>query len=226
MHLSSSFIDLMAYVSNLMKTLETKQPSYEEVMANIHQLFSESEQKMPATSATREEYNQARFAVCAWIDETILNSCWQHRHLWLNEELQRLHYNTSDAGDKFFERLESLGPYEREVREVYYLCLALGFAGRYCQPGDTYHLQQIAESNLKILLTNPSTVQSLEESGLVPEASACGNKASNTLRNRSFSCPANLVWLLAPVLLFWVLYLIYSFTLSGISDNFLKMVAN
>ena len=226
MHLSDCFMDIMAYVTYLLKSVETKQPPYEEVKNDIRRLLTESENFVARGLFPRDDYEQARFALCAWVDEAILSSHWQHKNRWLNDQLQRLHYNTTDAGEEFFTRLNSVGLHQREVREVYYLCLALGFTGRYCHSGDEYNLEQVKTSNLKLLLGSSVGLPSLERTDLFPEAHPTGTPESGKQKIRAGSRLVTAIGLVAPVALFCILYLIYRFTLSGISENFLRTVAN
>lgn len=226
MHLSDCFMDLMAYVAYLLKSVETKQPAYEEVKNDIRRLLLESEGSVVRGGALRDDYDQARFALCAWVDEAILYSRWQHKNRWLNDQLQRLHYNTTDAGEEFFERLNGIGLHQRDVREVYYLCLALGFTGRYCHPGDEYNLEQIKTSNLKLLLGSSVGLPSLERADLFPEAHPSGVMELGKQKIHFGSRLVTALALAAPVMLFCILYLIYRFTLSGVSENFLRTVTN
>lgn len=226
MHLSDCFMDVMAYVSYLLKSVETRQPPYEEVKNDIRNLLTKSEGYVTRGNFPRDEYDQARFALCAWIDEAILSSRWLHKNRWLNDQLQRLYYNTTDAGEEFFERLSSIGLHQRDVREVYYLCLALGFSGRYCNPGDEYNLEQIKTANLKLLLGSSVGLPSLERTDLFPEAYPSGTTELGKQRVQVGSRLVTAVCLAAPLLLFCILYLVYRFTLSGISENFLRTVTN
>lgn len=224
MHLSDCYMETMAYVSYLLKSVESKQPPYEEVKTNIRRLLSESEAFVIRDIFTRDDYDQARFAICAWVDEAILGSAWNQKSFWLKDQLQRLHYNTTDAGEEFFERLSAIGLHQREVREVYYLCLALGFTGRYCHKNDEYQLEQIKTSNLKLLLGSSVGLPSLERADLFPEAYPSGTAETGKQKIRVGSRIVTAICLAGPVLLFCMLYIIYRFTLGGISENFLRTV--
>lgn len=82
----------------------------------------------------REDTREATFAVVAFLDETIQRSGWSDREPWLAQPLQFEMYERNDAGEEFFTRLDALRDRLTEtgdVLEVYYLCLALGFRGRY-----------------------------------------------------------------------------------------------
>lgn len=78
-----------------------------------------------------DELNQARFALVAWADEAIQLANWAGRDEWLREPLQLQLFRTNRAGDEFYDHLASLRPEQNAAREIFYLCLAFGFQGRY-----------------------------------------------------------------------------------------------
>jgi len=68
------------------------------------------------------------------LDETVQGSEWENKEPWVSHPLQLERFGRYDAGEEFFVRLEALRSRRDEkaaVLEVYYLCLALGFRGRY-----------------------------------------------------------------------------------------------
>src|SRR5512137_2148104 len=105
MHLSDCFMEVFAYVTYFLKSAETKQPTFDQIKGDVRRLLKESEGIMGRGGLPREDYDLARFAVCAWVDEAILKSSWSEKGLWLKDQLQRLYYNTTDAGEEFFDRL-------------------------------------------------------------------------------------------------------------------------
>jgi len=128
-------------------------PDYEDVRLGVESVLT-ANANYAAGGFTREHYDTAKFAVVAFIDEIILLSDWEHRHHWAHELLQKSHFGTSNAGEEFFRRLDGLSsfdPGERDVREVYVYCLALGFVGKFYRPGDRAKLEEIRNSNLKVL---------------------------------------------------------------------------
>jgi type VI secretion system protein ImpK len=224
MHLSDCFIKILAYVTYFLKSVETRQPDHAQVKGDLHRLIQESEALFGQGSFSRDDYDLARFAICALVDEALLKSSWEHRTLWLKDQLQRRYYNTTDAGEVFFDRLSSLGLHQRGVREVYYLCLALGFSGRYCHSGDEYPLEQIKTSNLKLLLGSSVGLPSLERTDFFPEAYPTGPAETGHKKVRRGARLVSIICLAGPVLFFCLLYLIYRFTLGGVGDNFLRTV--
>ena len=222
MHLSDCFMPLIAYTSYFLKTADRKQPSYEQVKADVQRLLGQSEGWVRKGHFSHEDFDSARFAVCAWVDEAILSSAWTQKSQWQKEPLQRVYYQTSDAGEEFFEKLNGLDLQQREVREVYYLCLALGFAGRFCKPGDETLLNQLKASNLKILMGRSVGLPSLENTDLFPEALP-PESGARAIPKRGWQFPLLTVTALAgPVIFFGLLYFVYRFTLNGMADNLLK----
>ncbi|MCF7749274.1 type IVB secretion system protein IcmH/DotU [Bacillus subtilis subsp. subtilis] len=76
----------------------------------------------------------ARYVLCAALDEAVLNAPWGERSGWAQKTLLTSFHGESYGGAKFFVILERLCqdvPRHVEVLELLYLCLVLGFAGRY-----------------------------------------------------------------------------------------------
>lgn len=222
MHLTDCFIELMAYVTYFSRTAATKQPAYEQVKADMLRLLTKSEECVRKGWFSQEDYDQARFMICAWADESILASKWQHRGQWQREQLQRIFYNTTEAGEEVFERLNRLAFHQKDVRELYYLCLSLGFKGRFLKPEDEYLLEQLQSSNLKLLLGGSPSVPSLEKTDLFPEAYPAGTADLAYQKKKFQFSVTSMAALAAPVLIFGLLFVIYRFSLSGIAEHVLR----
>lgn len=224
MHLTDCFMELVAYVAYFLKTAAKKQPPFEQVKADILRLLTKSEECVRKGLFSQEDYDQARFMICAWIDEAILGSSWDHKNLWQREQLQRLYYNTTEAGEEVFERLNALGLHQREIRELYYICLTLGFKGRFIHHGDEYLLEQLKASNLKLLIGSSVGIPSLERAELFPESYPVESFELGPQKQKLRFSVFTLIGLAGPVFLFGLLFLIYRFSLSGIAENFLRTV--
>ena len=82
----------------------------------------------------REDLEAVKYPLVAFIDETILNSEWKGRESWREHPLQLDLFGETVAGERFFERLDKVrraGEGKAELLEIYYLCMALGFEGKY-----------------------------------------------------------------------------------------------
>ncbi|MBN1932238.1 MAG: DotU family type IV/VI secretion system protein [Desulfobacterales bacterium] len=223
MRLTDCFLELIAYVAYFLKNAADRQPAFDQVKADIQRLISESQDSLKKGNLSAEDYDLARFAIFAWIDEAILNSGWNEKDKWQREQLQRIYYRTADAGEIFFERLNAVGPHQRDVREVYYLCLAMGFMGRYCREGDEYLLDQLKTSNLKLIMGSSMGLGALTEE-LFPEAYPVESSTAGVGKVKNRFSFFTILCLGFPVVLYGVLFLIYRFILSNIGENLLSTV--
>jgi type VI secretion system protein ImpK len=100
-----------------------------------------------AAGYTAEDVKYATYATVAFLDESVLNS---HNPVfadWARKPLQEEMFGTQIAGEVFFQQLQQLlGRNDSadlaDLLEVYYLCLVLGFGGRY-SAGNRGELGQI-----------------------------------------------------------------------------------
>ncbi len=154
MQLSDCFMGLMAYTTYICQGRMNNPPSYEETRRRFDDLIQQARQCCQDACFDEDDWQGALFAVCAWIDETILCSEWPERGRWQEDQLQRLHFQTMNAGEEFFIRLAELDPEATAIREVYAYCLALGFKGRYFLPEDDKKLVEIQKANLLLVKDN------------------------------------------------------------------------
>ncbi|GLQ99208.1 type IVB secretion system protein IcmH/DotU [Dyella mobilis] len=76
----------------------------------------------------------ARYVLCTMLDEAVLNSPWGEHSGWAQKTLLVTFHSESYGGAKFFQILERLcSDFSKHIDliELMYICLALGFAGRY-----------------------------------------------------------------------------------------------
>jgi len=75
-----------------------------------------------------------RYALCSFIDEAVLGTPWGRSSLWAERSLLSVYHNETWGGEKFFTVLSRMlmDPVKyRDVLELKYLCLCLGFKGKY-----------------------------------------------------------------------------------------------
>lgn len=123
----------------------------------IKDLLDQGEREARRLSVPSEDIKRAKFALVAFVDETILSSNWSQKEYWVARPLQLELYDQYDAGEVFFERLEEMLPQPTvyaEVLEVYYLCMTLGFKGRY-QLHDQERLRILIEETFTALTRTP-----------------------------------------------------------------------
>jgi type VI secretion system protein ImpK len=225
MRLLDCFIELIAYMAYFIKILPSTQPDFNQVKADIDQLITATQKHLQQGHFSQKDFDQAQFAVFSWIDETILNSSWEAKNRWQGEQLQRLYYQTMDAGELFFDRLNALEPGQTEVREIYYLCLALGFSGRFCNPGDNILLEQLKMSNLRLIAGPLADIRSLETGSMFPGAYQAEDSLKQIEKSHGKRFPLEiLAGIGVPALLYGVLFLVYRFILDNVGQNFIGMV--
>ena len=81
-----------------------------------------------------------RYALCAFIDEAVLSTAWGGGSSWRDRSLPSYHHNETWGGEKFFtvlERMQMDPARYQEVLEFKYMCLCLGFQGKYGAQPDT-----------------------------------------------------------------------------------------
>jgi type IV/VI secretion system ImpK/VasF family protein len=141
------------------------QPAYEQVRRDITALLEQEKAAARRRGILDRDYQDACFAVVAWADETILkHSTWKHHHEWNAFPLQLEYFQTRNAGEEFFERLERLRAEQKPIREVYYLCLGLGFSGRYFLGlEDELKLNQIRHEQAKSLALPIEDVEEVDK---------------------------------------------------------------
>jgi type VI secretion system protein ImpK len=107
----------------------------DEFCGAIKNFLIEVEKKASEEGISKEDFDAAKYAFCATVDEVILSSPpGLVRDQWGLWPLQMSFFGNQLAGDLFFVQLEKLrnqGIKRLPSLEVYYLCLLLGFQGKY-----------------------------------------------------------------------------------------------
>ena len=94
----------------------------------------EFEQRALQTGLDARSLRAARYALCATIDDLVLSTPWGSHSAWTTQSLTSLFHNEVSGGERFFDILDQM---EREIGkhgdvvELMFVCLCLGFEGRY-----------------------------------------------------------------------------------------------
>lgn len=116
----------------------------EQSMAQVRHFESRVQAVLPDQSVIA-----ARYVLCTMLDESVLNAPWGERSGWSQKTLLVTFHSESYGGAKFFQILERLrGNVARHIDliELMYVCLALGFGGRYqIEDGGRARLADIQE---------------------------------------------------------------------------------
>ncbi len=102
-----------------------------------------------------EVLRPAHFALCASIDDAVLNTPWGAASGWADQTLVATLHPGTHGADQFFDQLRQMlkAPDKfRPVIELMYLCLSLGFMGRYRQARGDGELDRVrAEAHAAIV---------------------------------------------------------------------------
>jgi type VI secretion system protein ImpK len=123
------FADLISYVLLFRSICADRPPAPNAVRESIDRLIAEQERRVKAGEASWDSYREGLFAALSWTDEVVLNSPWPYRNEW--RHLMLGSFGTLNAGKEFFSRLEALPAASLDVKEIYFLCLSLGFEGTF-----------------------------------------------------------------------------------------------
>lgn len=87
-----------------------------------------------AAGLAPEHVLSARYALCASLDETVLGTPWGSHSMWSTQTLLSVFHKETWGGEKFFtilDRVMQAPQRNLDLLELLYLCLALGFEGKY-----------------------------------------------------------------------------------------------
>lgn len=128
---------------------------------SLIQLVEDQEGELRAHPELKKTYEKARYPIVALADEVALNTKWRGQEEWEDELLEQHFFGTSIAGEEFFERLKEVRPEDDQLAEIYFICLSLGFRGRYrSRPEERQELQQRLYSQIPDRITKKSDLLS------------------------------------------------------------------
>jgi len=99
----------------------------------------------------------ARYILCTIVDEFVLSTPWGSSSIWSNQSLLRIFHQETSGGEKFFLLLDKLihDPGKNiDLLELMYICLALGFQGKYRVMNDGVNSLESIRENLYRTIRN------------------------------------------------------------------------
>lgn len=170
MRITDYFIPLTAFIQSAAASRSTDP---ETLAAHIDSLIQQAQSRALQDAVELDLFQAALFPVLAWADETIARTHnWPTEHAWQKHLLQRRYFKTGLAGREFFERLNALPAKEAAIREVYLLCLSLGFKGQYSMSPNSADLANIRVEQYKLLQKADPAFQAATDNALFPHAYA------------------------------------------------------
>jgi type VI secretion system protein ImpK len=185
--------------------------------SRIIEMFNKFENNARIIGIDNEKVRLAKFALVAFLDETIISSEWPAKDEWLTEPLQIKLFDTFNAGEEFYTNMSNLRQRtnaNKDVLEIYYLCLSLGFKGKY-QLQSPENLRRIIDDfNLEL---HPEAYQSIDI--LSPN----GKPKQSIVQNVKTGLPL-WVYPVCAIVILIIFYIIVSFTISDKFDNVTHLI--
>lgn len=123
---------LLALLTRLRSTIA--HPAPVSLRAQLLGYLRQFEARAEAAGVVRNDVLLARYVLCTALDEAVLSTPWGSSGEWGRQSLLITVHNEAWGGEKVFQLLEHClnSPRERlYLLELLYLCLCLGFEGRY-----------------------------------------------------------------------------------------------
>jgi type VI secretion system protein ImpK len=115
----------------------------------------EFERRAAAAGIAPERVNAARYILCTVLDEAAASTPWGGSGVWARQSLLAAFHNETGGGEKVFQLMAKLAenvPVNRDLLELIYASLALGFEGRYrVADGGAAQLEAIRERLAQLL---------------------------------------------------------------------------
>ena len=134
--LVNAFSPLLEFAPELENALPPENP--EALRTRLLEELVRCRDATMAAGSSLERADQAAWLVAALLDDLALNTPWGGASAWPRQPLVVMLRGDVDAGAQFFARLEELERHpnrDRDMLELQYHCMALGFRGKYRVPG-------------------------------------------------------------------------------------------
>ncbi len=145
---------LLQLLARLRNTLN--QPDPGDLRERAVRAMRDFEQQARDGGAPLEQLRPAHYALCASLDDVVLNTPWGSTGVWDARSLVSTFHQEVRAGDRFFDLLAQMRQNPGRflpVIELMYLCLSLGFQGRYrLSPRGPAELDRLREETYALIV--------------------------------------------------------------------------
>jgi type VI secretion system protein ImpK len=125
--------DLLGMIAELVST-SRELPAPDSLRSAVEQQLATMTERARSAGVLPEDIVEAQYALVALIDEQLARvQGWPGQAEWRTRPLQLIRFNENTAGENFYGRLSRLEgqPHRAHVLQIYFLCMAVGFQGRY-----------------------------------------------------------------------------------------------
>jgi type VI secretion system protein ImpK len=206
---------------NLVPTLRStvSHPNPEQLRRDLSRAVREFDTRARAAGIAPEHVVAARYILCTLLDEVVAGTPWGTR-VWVRQSLLIEFHNDARGGEKVFQLLSKLAANpskDKDLLELIYVCLQLGFEGRYSvTDGGKGQLDALKDRLYQLLRKQePETERALSPNW---------RGVAKTHRRWIGALP---LWVIAAAcaVAFLGIYLAFSFSLNSKSDRLAAEIA-
>jgi len=107
------------------------------IRSNLLQDLQILEQEIQRQPNGQSRFDTVKYILACLADEVVLASGQADTFGWQGDLLEMELFNSSVAGERFFELLESEGYRDPDLAEIFFIAMALGFQGKYRNKPET-----------------------------------------------------------------------------------------
>ena len=184
-----------------------------ELRPKVEAMFDDFDRRAERYRFNHKIVSVSKFGLAAFVDEAVLTANFPLKHEWEKNPLQLKFFGEQLAGNKFFDKLESMLPQievTQDAVEIYYYCMLLGFKGRYA----VYEQE-------KLLATMQNTANQLVKVGKIKPVELSPNWLAND-QPKPPEKKGMPIWAKIGVLAFMGLGVIVYFVMFLLSSKFLQ----
>ena len=222
MRIVDCFTDVILFTRKFVRG-EIDLQSADDVRAELLRRFEQVQQLAQEQGMSEAFFEQAKYPVVALVDELLQCSNWANKAEWQVNPLQRHYFNTTSAGAEFYDRLSELNKFgpDRDIREVYALCMGLGFRGKFFRGEDRKAYEEIKAFNLSLLLPDEAQ-RNIDSATLFPFA----YKGHEDAENHSYRARLNIypVIIGIPIIIVVSMMFYYQFSIADLLNQVAAMV--
>lgn len=191
-----------------------------EVRDNLISKINQFDESALKFNIENTEILVTRYILCTFVDEFMNNSTLGSNSGWSNNSLLRIFHKETYGGENFFHLLDKFLKTPAKyihILELMYICLALGFEGKY----RVIDRGQIELNNIKdSLFRQIKIVQGRDPFPFYTNQQPSKNKF------KLFNKVSYSILILGTFLLVFIIYAILTFTLNDQNNNFIDMIDN
>lgn len=120
-------------IAELQQLSQERRPPGEIAHKEVRRFLDDTVSKAAAVGLSQEDQQDLRFALVAFADEMMQLTPGRFQEFWSSHLLQEVYFDSSLAGEVFYERIAPIRADRRRhnVLLVYYLCMLFGYRGKY-----------------------------------------------------------------------------------------------